>query len=482
MKQELIDRALSLLNDSLIPLPHELNNLDWKVDVSSKGTRLAQHISAFANYTHGAFFVFGINTEGENIGINIENATKAIQKITNTARDAIEPKVCVEHSIIEYKGKNILIIYIPETYPKPVQLKGKGMEESYMRTGGQTRKMSREEIAKCILSSSYPKYEKEHASPAMPFEEILNLLDYKGFFNLLGQPIPTNNEKIIEELNKHKLVEIAGKKANVTNLGAITIAHDMGHFDKHARRGIRLIFYKGTNRREGERETLGRKGYAIGFKKLIDYLLQRLPTNEVIKDALRKDVPLYPELTLREIIANAIIHQDFFVDAVNPKIEVFSDRIEISNPGNSIVPIDRIIDTEEPRNELLARTMHKLGICEDRGGGVDKALNAIEEYGLPPVKFEQSDSVFKVTIYAPKNYKDMTPEERIRASYQHCVLKFVDNAKMTNATLRERLKISQKNYPMVSRIIKDSIDAHKIKIGNTEATSTKFVYYIPIWA
>lgn len=482
MEQELIDRGLNLLGSSLKPLPHELNNLDWKVDISSKGTRLAQHISAFANYSHGAFFVFGVDVDGNIIGITTDKVTNILQKITNTARDAIEPKVSIDHAIVEYNGKNILLVYIPETYPKPVQLKGKGMEYSYVRTGGQTRQMSREEIAKCILSSNYPKYEKEPATAAIPWDEALSLLDYKEYFNILGQQIPGSTAKIIDELAKYKFIEISGQKVIITNLGVVSIAHDMGNFAKHARRAIRLIFYKGTNRAKAEQEILYKQGYAVGFKKLIDYLVEKLPSNEVIGGALRQDVPLYPELTLREIIANSIIHQDFFVDAINPKIEVFSDRIEINNPGNSVVPLDRIIDTEEPRNELLARTMHKLGICEDRGSGVDKALNAIEYYGLPPLKFEQSTTVFKVTIYAPKEYKDMSQEERVRACFQHCVLKFISNEKMTNATLRERLKISEKNYPMVSRIIKDAIGAGKIKIANPEASSTKFVYYVPAWA
>jgi len=53
-----VDKALKRLNESLANIPHELNDLDWKIDISSKGDKLAQHISAYSNYPDGGFLIF----------------------------------------------------------------------------------------------------------------------------------------------------------------------------------------------------------------------------------------------------------------------------------------------------------------------------------------------------------------------------------------------------------------------------------------
>jgi predicted HTH transcriptional regulator len=76
----------------------------------------------------------------------------------------------------------------------------------------------------------------------------------------------------------------------------------------------------------------------------------------------------------------------------------------------------------------------------------------------------------------------MTQEEKIRACYFHCCLKHVAHQKMTNATLRERLKIGEKNYPLVSKIISDTIEKGLIKAGDPENKSKKYSFYIPFWA
>ncbi|MEK6747376.1 MAG: ATP-binding protein [Pseudomonadota bacterium] len=479
-----VDKALKRLNESLANIPHELNDLDWKIDISSKGDKLAQHISAYSNYPDGGFLIFGIKSDGNIQTLEKNQVEEIIRKIGNIARDGVEPKVAIEHKVMPFRESYILIISIPETIAKPVHIKGKGIEFSYIRSGASTRQMSRQELAQCLLNSPPPRYEEQDACLLGSLSEITAKLECESFFELLGLPFPSTEAAIAAELIKHKLIKRIKDQYTITNLGVLIAAKDMSTFDGHQRRGIRVIFYKTSNKLEKTDEVLGKRGYAIGFRQMIDYIAKRLPRHEEIKGALRQDVSLFPIIVLREIVANAIIHQDLMIHDVNPRIEIFTDRIEVTNPGIllSSITVDRIIDTDRPRNELLARIMHKLNICEDRGSGIDRALQEVEYYGLPPLKFEESEASFKVIIYAPRAYKDMSPDERIRACYQHCVLRHISNGKMTNASLRERFKISPTNYPMVSKVIKESLEANKIKIGNPDMESTKYIYYIPYWA
>jgi predicted HTH transcriptional regulator len=97
------------------------------------------------------------------------------------------------------------------------------------------------------------------------------------------------------------------------------------------------------------------KGYACGVEGLIGFINAVLPSNEVIGSALRSSVPMFPELAVRELVANALIHQDFFLTGTGPIVEIFEDRIEITNPGMPLVDTDRFVDTPpRSRNETLA--------------------------------------------------------------------------------------------------------------------------------
>jgi len=84
-------------------------------------------------------------------------------------------------------------------------------------------------------------------------------------------------------------------------------------------------------------------------------LLDRLPSNEEIGKVFRSEVPMYPELSIRELVANAVIHQDFTLTGTGPMIELFDGRLEVTNPGTPLVDTQRFLDTPpQSRNEALA--------------------------------------------------------------------------------------------------------------------------------
>ena len=243
--------------------------------------------------------------------------------------------------------------------------------------------------------------------------------------------------------------------------------------------------YEGRDKSKCRNETEGQIGYALSFQRLFLYICNILPTSEVIEKALRVRKPMYPELALREILANAMIHQDFTVTGAGPMVEIYSDRIEISNPGKLLPTktIERLIGTQpESRNEKLARSFRMYKICEERGSGLIKAGRAVEFYGLPPIKFEQGANHFKVTLYAPRNFAQMTSAERINACYQHAVLQYLSSSALTNKSLRERLKMPEKQRSMVSVLIQEALEKKYIVAANPENKSKKFTEYIPKWA
>ena len=82
------------------------------------------------------------------------------------------------------------------------------------------------------------------------------------------------------------------------------------------------------------------------------------------------------ELAIRELVANALLHQDFAVTDTGPMVEIFEDRLGITNPGLPLVEVDRFLDSPpRSRNEGIATLMMRVNICEGRGRGIDKVVS-----------------------------------------------------------------------------------------------------------
>lgn len=482
-----ISKAIAYLEKSLGKVPSELNEIDWKSDLSPKNDKLCQHISAFANMPGGGFLAFGINNKTATIiGVNKLNADNIVERLASLCRDSVNPLVKIDHSIETFRGEEILLVYIQESAIKPVHIAGKTIEDSFIRSGGTTRKASRQEVGALMLNSKSPTWEELHASKLVTELEVVTLLEYDKILELLGKPVPTDIKEVLKWLEDEKmLVDVDGKGYYITNFGAVAAAKDLNKFDGLARKSVRLIKYEGKNKAGASKEYPGRKGYAVGFESLILFVQGLLQDSEVIKNALRVDTSIYPEVALRELIANILIHQDFTIRGSGPMIEIFDDRIVFSNPGKLLPSkkIDRLIrTTPESRNEVLASAFRRYNICEERGSGFEKAVIAIELYGLPPLKFEELENSFQITMYAPRKYGEMTNDERIEACYQHSIIEYFGNGGFSNTTLRNRFGMHEKQASQISLLIKDAMDVGKIKPKDPDNVSKKFSLYVPYWA
>ena len=316
----------------------------------------------------------------------------------------------------------------------------------------------------------------------MPGQEVIRLLDIQAYFDLLKLPLPSTREAILNKLVADKFITRDSSFYNITNLGGILLAKNLQDFDRLSRKAIRVLQYEGKNKLKTIKEQTGAKGYASGFLGLIDYINDKLPSNEEIGKAFRETARMYPELAIRELVANALIHQDFHETGTGPLVEIYADRIEITNPGKPIITTERFIDEYQSRNEALASFMRRVGICEEKGSGIDKVIAQAELFQLPAPNFQSLEKHTKVTMYAYQTLNKMDKSDKIRACYQHCCLKYVSNEKMTNQTLRDRFSIEVHNYSIASRIIDDTKQANLIKDYDPDNKSRKHAKYVPFWA
>ena len=147
-----------------------------------------------------------------------------------------------------------------------------------------------------------------------------------------------------------------------------------------------------------------------------------------------------------------------------PLIEIYKDRIRFINPGVPLIDVDRFIDGgTKSHNPSFARLMRHAGLCEERGSGVDRAIKEIEKEALPPPLFATVEGSTTVTTFMPRRFADMTPEERIRACFQHAQICQEQNEPMSNSSLRQRFGLSDKQASQISDVIRDTVNAGHIK-------------------
>ena len=312
-------------------------------------------------------------------------------------------------------------------------------------------------------------------------DDVLSLIDYPNYCQMMKQPLPENRKAILDRLTSERIIFAkSSDRYAVTNLGAVLFARNLNDFDRLSRKALRVIIYRGDNRVETIKEQMGGKGYAIGFEGAIEYINDHLPQNEQIGQALRQEIRMVPEIAIRELVANALIHQDFNITGTGPMVEIFTGRIEISNPGVPLINTLRFID-EPPRsrNEVLAALMRRVNICEERGSGIDKVIFNVELLQLPAPDFRSAGNSTVAVLYGPRQFEQMDREERIRACYQHACLLHVSGKRMINVTLRKRLGIKDSSYSLASRIIKDAINDELIRL---HSGSRRDACYVPFWA
>ncbi|MEO9900239.1 ATP-binding protein [Nisaea sp.] len=431
-----------------------------------------------------AYCIWGIRNSDHNIvgtTFKPETAKKGNQDLESWLVQMMQPRLHFQFHRLQVDGQQIIVLEIPAARGRPTAFSGKEI----VRIGSNKRSLQDvpEIERKLWRSFDNTPFEKQIALSDQNEKDVLRLLDYESYFQIQDIYLPSETDGVLECLINDRLIQKNDSgHYDITNLGATLLSRDLGSFPTVSRKRIRLVIYDGRGRIKTKREIEGTKGYATGFSGLMDYLKALLPRNEVIGDAIRREVPLYPDLALRELIANALIHQDFTISGAGPMVEVFDDRVEVTNPGIPLGDVERLLDQPpRSRNEALAAFMRRIGLCEERGSGVDKVVFETEFYQLPPPRWEISGESFRAILFSHKDLRDMDRDERNHACYLHASLKHVMREPVTNTSVRERFGIEEHNSAQASRIIRDALDAKLIKPYDLNQ-GKKNARYLPFWA
>jgi ATP-dependent DNA helicase RecG len=455
--------------------PSETQNLEFKEAKNQYDTdKLFSYCVAIAN-EGGGHLVLGVSNRPPREVVGTKAFLSPVA-IAERIFQALGFRVDIDE--VSHSAGRVLVFSIPS------RLKGTAyhLDGKYlMRSGEALVPMSEDQLRK-IFAEGKPDWLEEHSKTGLPIEEVVRLLDTQTFFDLLKLPYPTDQAGVIDRLTSERLVDQTGTTYAIRRLAGLLLAKKIDEFPDLKRKAPRVVVYPGKSKLETKLDQIGTMGYAVGFQRLVNFVVSQMPQNEAIKNALRTEIKLVPEIVIRELVANAMIHQDFSITGAAMVVDIYSNRIDISNPGEPIVPAERFIDGYQSRNERLADFMRRMRICEEKGSGIDKVVQAAEVYQLPAPSFLSQGIRTQVTIYGPAKIGAMDRADRVRACYQHCALKYVMSERMTNQSLRQRFGLAESKSAIASQAIAATVDAGMIKLDQKVGTSKKYARYLPFWA
>ena len=471
---------------------HEAEWVEFKVN-NEKPALIGEYISALANSTalagkrHG-YVAWGVEDETRAlVGTHFSprTAKKGNEPLEAWLSRLLDPQAAFRFHELLMDDKRFVLLEVDGAVHRPVSFRG----TEFIRVGSTKKKLKDFPERERALWETFSRirFEEGIAAERLGGEDVLLRLNCSAYFDLLGEPAADGRDATLEALGRDRLIVPCDAGGfNITNLGAILLAKDLGNFPHLQRKALRIIEYRGTGRLETLREREETQGYAAGFAELMDYIHALLPTHEENGRAFQRSVPEFPPLAVRELVANALIHQDFSVTGAGPMVEIFEGRMEVTNPGEPLTTPERFLDSQpKSRNEALASLMRRFDICEERGSGIDKVVAEVERFQLPAPIFEAPPGFTRAVLFGRKPLAEMNRSERMRACYLHACLKQVNREFLTNASLRKRFGInaatSASAASIASRYIREAVEAGYIKPFDEQAGRRR-MSYVPFWA
>jgi len=436
---------------------------------------LPSEVCAFANASGGQIFI-GVNDKGDIIGTDTSNIARS--RIQDTI-NKLDPPLKVNIEVHE----KIIVLSVPEGKQKPYSCPS----GFYLRSGPNSQKLERNSIIEFFQTESKVRYDTIVCDD-FPITELFNETAYKNFIKQANISNVLNREAILKNLN---CAAISGGRLCFTNAGALFFRkNDEDVFFRHAQ--IVCALFKGTD-----------KTYILDAKELngniisniddaIIFLKKHLRVTFKINGLQRENILELPEDALREAIVNAVCHRDYFENGARVMVEIYSDRVDIVNPGGVCKGINQenFGKVSITRNSIIASMLYRIGYIEQMGTGIIRMKKAAKEANIPEPEFILTD--FFVTSFkravedipigrqSAKTGDWQAIDKRLASDWgtietnekKHIIIGFLnEHQKVTVSDISTFLKLSK---PRTRAILQEmSNDGIIEKIGNN-----RYAYYV----
>jgi len=368
----------------------EGTRLDFKRDLSSM-KRVLETVCSFLN-TAGGTLVVGVE-DHTRVVLGLDDVEKQEEKLANAVAGAIEPQPTVQLEIVTHEGRDLLLLRAAYA-AGPFFIKDKGKDRgTFVRIGSNSLPASPEKVAELERARRMGAWDQE-PMPGLTRDD-LDRRAIKRWLDVVGER-PT-------DAKLHGLGVLAeyGGQLVPTRAGIILFGREQAiHFPDAQ---IRCVQFRGSDKSKPVVKSEDRDDTVLdGIEAAIRFIERN--TDRIVRitgRTQREELDLYPPPAVREVLNNAAAHADYAVEGASIFVALYSDRLEISNPGTWPPGFSRE-DFESGvslrRNKAISRVLMRLGVIEGYGSGYDRVIAACRGDGYPEPEWIENGPQIKVVL------------------------------------------------------------------------------------
>jgi ATP-dependent DNA helicase RecG len=363
-------------------------NVDFNVKVPSKMKEVTSEVCAFAN-SEGGYLIFGIDNYGKIIGVNIDNNTRS--KIQDAVRD-ISPVIQVNLYPVEVDGKKVWVLDVPSGKDKPYVISG----VIYVREGANAQKLTTAEEIRSFFQTSNRIY--FDAVPCSRFD-VNRDFDEANFNHFRHESNITGDVSTNQILNN---LQVFNESGIIKNGGVLFFGKEPEKIFPHA--VIHCVLFKGTTKVHIIDDKYYGGSLYNQYKQAEAWIIDKLKVSYIMEGmGARKEVWEIPLPVFKEAIINSVSHRDYYEQGAVTMVEIYDDRVEISNPGGLLPAVQKEFGTRSmSRNPLLFGLFTRMSLVEQVASGIPRMRDAMKDAGLPEPTFIADGGFFTVAFKRPK--------------------------------------------------------------------------------
>ena len=442
-------------------------NVEFKVSIPSKIKDVTEEICAFANAAGGTLLL-GVDDNNIVQGVVFNNAKRsALQNSINE----ISPALHCEIYTVTVDSKDVVVIEVPSGENKPYVLSG----AIYVRQGPNSQKLTTVEEMRDFFQQADKIYFDEAPCKAIDINQDIPDGNINQFRELVGLGTTVSNDQVFNNL---KLIT---KEGFLKNGAALFFAENPEQFFEKA--VIRCIAFGGVDKRFIEDDKVMTGSLYNQYLQAMSWLKKKLNVRYDIEGAgskPRKEIWEIPETVFKEAIINALAHRDYYDKGARITIEVFNDRVEISNPGGLIsgIPKNEFGKRSLSRNPLIFGLFERIRMVEQVGSGIGRMRDLMIEADLTEPEFN-TEGMFTVTVRRPFDFNKWVDKwvDNLTNNRVNIIKAIHENSKVSKRELEDKVGLS-------ATAIDNNLDALKDlglieRVGSAKGGHWQINYILP---
>ncbi|MEA3451939.1 MAG: ATP-binding protein [Bacteroidota bacterium] len=352
-----------------------------------------------------------------------------------TTISAISPRPNLKIDDYEYNGKNIIIIDCFTDDKKPYVSSG----SIYIRIGANSQKLITADEIRDFFQQANKIFFGKNDSDNFSYPQDFDTKKFNHFITKVGISKQLPQKQILENL------ELFSKKGKFLNSGILFFAKNVQKHHEHA--SVRCLLFKGINKTLIFDDKLITGNLTEQYEGALEFLKSKLELRYIIETAgPRVEKYEIPETVFKEAIINALVHRDYYEIGGKTHIEIYDNRVEITNPGGLV---DTIKENEfgqrsVSRNPKIFSFFQRLDLVEQVGSGIARMREKMKDENLPAPHFSLK-GIFVVTLYRPIEFNKWIESwiDKISKNQMKILTEINKNNNITQAQLSDLIGISK---------------------------------------